>query len=130
MELQLEAIGQRVSAVELGYTATIRMGSPTAFELQIEGKLTFRTPNGILLGAPPNDYAGLSSELRSIIDSSVVRADASEVDGLIMEFDSGAAIIVPIDEKYESWGIVGSNGYRVISTPGGEFAIWSSREGT
>ncbi|WP_280443727.1 DUF6188 family protein [Nocardia brasiliensis] len=128
MELPLQIEGLPVAAVILGATATIRFGEPDAFELQIEGELTFRTSTGSVLQAPSNDYAVVAAELESLIGSEVTRADASESDGLILEFSSGAAIHVPIDEDYEAWGIVGRDGSRVICTPGGEFAIWSANK--
>ncbi|WP_407670607.1 DUF6188 family protein [Nocardia suismassiliense] len=70
----------------------------------------------------------MSSELESLVGSTVTRADASEVEGLSLEFDSGASIHVPVHDQYESWGIVGLDGSRVICLPGGEFAIWSARK--
>ncbi|MEV6554273.1 DUF6188 family protein [Nocardia sp. NPDC051756] len=127
MELQLPLIGQRISEVDAGFTATIRSGSPTEFELQIEGDLTLSTPAGNLFHAASGSYSDLALELEAIIGSTVTRADASEADGLSLEFDSGLTIHVPVHNKYESWGIVGLDGYRVICLPGGEFAIWSAR---
>ena len=43
MELQLDIIGQRISVAIIGFTATMRFGSPVQFELQVEGDLDFRT---------------------------------------------------------------------------------------
>ncbi|PXX61681.1 hypothetical protein DFR70_108239 [Nocardia tenerifensis] len=128
MELRLDIVGQRVSEVIVGFTVTVRMGSPTAFELQIEGEVDFRTSGGDLSQAGSNDYGDIGSELESLVGSTVTRADASEVDGLSLQFDSGAQIHVPIHEMYEAWGLVGLDGYRVICLPGGEFAIWSARK--
>lgn len=128
MELQLPIVGQPISSVTLGFSATFRIGSPDEFELQVEGELTLRTPSGETLRAPSNNYADIASDLESLIGSTVTKADASEASGLNLEFDSSAAIHVPIDQSYEAWGIVGRSGYRVISTPGGELAIWSARK--
>ncbi|MEV0335858.1 DUF6188 family protein [Nocardia sp. NPDC050717] len=129
MDLQLEIIGKPISEVELGFTATIRIGSPIEYELQVEGEISVRTAEGRLVSAPSNSYVEIRGELESIVGSKVVRADASEVDGLSIELSSGAVLNVPVDEHYEAWGIVGLNGYRVICLPGGELAIWSAREG-
>ncbi|MBF6124814.1 DUF6188 family protein [Nocardia brasiliensis] len=128
MELQLKIVGLPLATVTLAFTATMRFGSPDEFELQIEGELELRTSTGSVLRAPSNDYAVVAAELDSLIGSVVTRADASESDGLILEFSSGAAIHVPIDNDYEAWGIVGRDGSRVICTPGGEFAIWSANK--
>ncbi|MBF6138372.1 hypothetical protein IU501_35970 [Nocardia otitidiscaviarum] len=128
MDLQLPIIGQPISAVILEFTATIRIGSPDEFELQIESELNLHTASGDALHAAAGDYSGIGSELESLVGCKVTKANASEVNGLNMEFDSGAAIHVPVDKDYEAWGIVGRSGYRVISTPGGEFAIWSARK--
>ncbi|WP_433577758.1 DUF6188 family protein [Nocardia brasiliensis] len=128
MELQLGIAGRRVTEVAVEFTITVRFGAPVEFELQIEGDPTLRTSNGHLLSVTAENYSDISSELESLVGSTVTRADASEVDGLSLEFDSGAAMRVPVHEKYESWGLVGIDGSRVICLPGGEFAIWSARE--
>ncbi|WP_194837590.1 DUF6188 family protein [Nocardia sp. XZ_19_369] len=125
--VQLVIVGQQVAEVVAGLTATIRLGSPNEFELQIEGDLAFGTHAGNWLQATAGEYADIGSELESLVGSTVTRADASEVEGLSLEFDSGATIHVPVHNKYESWGVVGLDGSRVISLPGGEFAIWSAR---
>ncbi|MFC8383541.1 DUF6188 family protein [Nocardia sp. NPDC057272] len=127
MELQLEIIGQSISEVELGFTATIRIGSPIEFELQVEGELSIHTADGRLVSAPSNNYADICNELESTVGSKITRAIASEVDGLSIELSSGAVLKVPVDEHYEAWGIVGLSGYRVICLPGGELAIWSAK---
>ncbi|MFF3226126.1 DUF6188 family protein [Nocardia suismassiliense] len=129
MELQLDIVGQQVAEVVVGFTATIWLGSSNEFELQIEGDLTFGTHGGNRLQATAGEYADISSELESLVGSTVTRADASDVEGFSLEFDSGASIHVPVHDQYESWGIVGLDGSRVICLPGGEFAIWSAREG-
>ncbi|MFE3546002.1 DUF6188 family protein [Nocardia sp. NPDC059177] len=127
MELQLEIIGQPISEVELGFTATIRLGSPIEFELQVEGEISIHTTDGRLASAPSNNYADIRNELESIVGSKVTRAIASEVNGLKIVLSSGTVLEVPVDDHYEAWGIVGLSGYRVICLPGGELAIWSAK---
>lgn len=105
---------------------TIELGAE--FELQIEGDLTLRTADGAVLHATSDDYASISSELETLVSAAVTRADADEISGLTLEFDSGARLHVPVDQHYEAWGVVGPGGYRVICMPGGEFAIWSARK--
>jgi hypothetical protein len=39
-------------------------------------------------------------------------------------FGDNAILHVPADDKYESWGLVGDNGMRIVSVPGGELAVW------
>ncbi|WP_141718033.1 DUF6188 family protein [Nocardia altamirensis] len=129
MELQLKIVGQQISKVTSGFTVTMEIGPLAEFELQIEGELSFRTPAGAVLNALSGSYAEIGSGLEAIVGSTVTRADASEVDGLSLEFDSGAAIHVPVHPKYEAWGLAGVDGSRVICLPGGEFAIWSARKG-
>ncbi|MFI6867602.1 DUF6188 family protein [Nocardia sp. NPDC050406] len=124
--MKLEIVGQSVAAVSAEFTVTIEMGAE--FELQIEGDLTLRTANGAEFHATSDDYAAIDSELQSILGTTVMRADADEVRGLTLEFDSGAAIHIPVDQHYEAWGVVGPGGYRVICMPGGELAIWSARK--
>ncbi|CAM4301809.1 DUF6188 domain-containing protein [Nocardia ninae] len=126
--VQLAIVGQQVADVIVGFTATIRLGSPNGFELQIEGDVTFGTHAGNRRQATAGEYADISSELESLVGSTVTRADASEVEGLSLGFDSGATIHVPVHDRYESWGVAGLDHSRVICLPGGEFAIWSARK--
>jgi hypothetical protein len=39
-------------------------------------------------------------------------------------FEGGARLIVEPDPAYEAWSVSGPDGALVVSTPGGELAIW------
>ncbi|WP_255222340.1 DUF6188 family protein [Nocardia otitidiscaviarum] len=121
---KLRIVGHRATTVRAEHTVTIELGAE--FELQIEGDLTLPTADGAVLHATSDDYASISSELETLVSAAVTRADADEISGLTLEFDSGARLHVPVDQHYEAWGVVGPGGYRVICMPGGEFAIWSA----
>jgi hypothetical protein len=47
---------------------------------------------------------------------------------LALEFDDGSSIHVPADPSYEPWQISGPRGFRIVSIPGGDLAIWSAQE--
>ncbi|WP_405489074.1 DUF6188 family protein [Nocardia sp. NBC_00511] len=123
----LKIIGQKVSEVIVGFTVTIRMGQSSEFELQIEGEIDLRLPTGDIHHVTAEKYADIQPELNAIVGSAVLAADADEVHGLVIDFESGNRITIPVDQDYEAWNVTGPDGYRVISLPGGELAFWSAK---
>ncbi|MBF6193215.1 DUF6188 family protein [Nocardia sp. CDC186] len=126
--MEISLVGQRVSEVLIGYALTIRFGPNSEFELQIEGDIEFTTADGKTSSASSEDYGSIATDLNALIGGAVTSSSAEDGSGLIVVFESGARIHVPVDEEYEAWGVVGPGGYRVICMPGGELAIWSARE--
>ncbi len=39
-------------------------------------------------------------------------------------FGDDAKLDVPADDNYEPWGLVGDDGMRIVSVPGGGLAVW------
>ncbi|WP_426361671.1 DUF6188 family protein [Streptomyces sp. E-08] len=66
-----------------------------------------------------------SSHLAGLVRDVIAEAEVGSVGELLIEFESGMKLIVPPDEEYEAWGIVGAKGERVTCMPGGEIAAWS-----
>jgi hypothetical protein len=83
-----------------------------------DGSETLLTPDGDPMRLAP---------LLALVHRSVVRADAFRDGHLELELADGYLLSVPAAEDYEPWEISGSDGSRLISTPGGEVATW---EGT
>ncbi|MGX1810190.1 DUF6188 family protein [Nocardia sp. NPDC055321] len=125
--MELKIIGHRVSAVNVGYTVTIELGPHAEFDVKIESDLIFRTPAGESRRIASDDFSSISSELDALVGSTIVSANADESQGLTVRVDTGAELHVPVDPDFEAWTVVGVDGSRVISLPGGGFAIWDAR---
>jgi hypothetical protein len=74
----------------------------------------------------PRDTASLAPLLRLYPDA-LVTADADADATLHLAFASGAAVVVPADERYEAWQVNGPGNFLVVCVPGreGKLAIWS-----
>ena len=45
---------------------------------------------------------------------------------LEVAFEHDQSLFVSADEGYEAWELIGTNGLRVVSMPGGKLAIWQN----
>jgi uncharacterized protein DUF6188 len=65
--------------------------------------------------------------LRQLIDHTIEEATADAAGALHVIFEGDARLTVEPDEAYEAWSVSGPGGALVVSTPGGELAIWKSQ---
>ncbi|GAB0105909.1 hypothetical protein JMUB6875_48910 [Nocardia sp. JMUB6875] len=95
------------------------------FEFRIEGSM-HATLGGESYDLDPGaaPWGGEPARsMRGLIES----AEVDDQGALRIFFGSGDMLAVPADSDYEAWKLVGPGGYRVVSMPGGELAIWSAR---
>ena len=119
----LPVAGQQVTRCTVDYAA-LGLLLINGVNLNIEGELTYRGPAGVEytvdIEAEPASAAPLLSLLRKN-----VRAGKAFKDGrLEVHFEGGESIHVPADQKFEAWEVIGPRGFRIVSMPGGELAIW------
>lgn len=124
--MEPKIIGLQIAKVVIDFQVHLHLGAQAEYELQIEADFVFRTPAKALLHPSGDSFSDFSAELESMVGATVITAGADETHGLTLELDSGAGISVPVDKRYEAWRVVGPGGYRVISLPGGELAVWSA----
>ncbi|MFC1436650.1 DUF6188 family protein [Streptacidiphilus sp. N1-10] len=57
----------------------------------------------------------------------VLSAVASKTGSMRLVFDNGCHLNSRADPSFEAWEVRGPGGWRIVSMPGGELAVWSGR---
>ncbi|MEU9095661.1 DUF6188 family protein [Streptomyces sp. NPDC048428] len=60
----------------------------------------------------------------SLLGAKVLSAVLFKSGGLRMVFDSGMHLTCPADASFEAWQVTEPRGWRFISLPGGDLAVW------
>jgi hypothetical protein len=110
-------------AIDWAVTLTILVGY-SGFEVRIEAEFSLTTPDGqnVTLDPEGNPF-GLAPVL-GLVRHDVTRIDAFKDGRLEIGLTNGGLLSVPAHDDFEPWEIIGQNGMRIVSTPGGELAIW------
>lgn len=116
--------GQRVSVAVGEYMVEVMTDG--GFELHIEGDMEIRSSRGdrwaIALANGGGSQIELGPVLRGAITSAVVNSSGT----LTLDLDSGSRLVVPPDDEFEAWTLVGPNGYRIVCMAHGELATWTA----
>jgi hypothetical protein len=73
----------------------------------------------------PEDDPAAVGRFTVFLREQVTSATATDRGRLEVRFAKGASLTVEPDPDYEAWGIAtGSEGFRLVSMPGGDLAIW------
>jgi|GEM_PF-2068770 len=76
-----------------------------------------------LSGEKPKEAAQASVLLGKTIGSAIAHGDGS----LEIGFKDGSRLLVPVDPHYEAWEMNATDGFMVVSRPGGGLSTWSPR---
>jgi hypothetical protein len=71
----------------------------------------------------PTEAARACILQRKTITEAIGRKDGS----LNVSFSDGSKLVVPVDPDYEGWELSATDGFLVVSRPGGGLATWSPR---
>ncbi len=63
-----------------------------------------------------------------LFGSKILSAVAFKSGALRLVFDNGMHLNCRSDPEFEAWQITGPAGWRIVSMPGGELAVWSGAE--
>jgi hypothetical protein len=119
----LPLVGRAVTRCLVDHAFALQFWSPeTEFELRIEGPFTLRQPDGEELSLMPEETPSLGPALR-LLRREVSSARAHKDGRLEVLFSDGSSLSVGPDQHYEAWELAGS-GQRLVSTPGGDLAVW------
>jgi Family of unknown function (DUF6188) len=116
---------ESVVACCIDYAITLRFGNEVS--VRIEQPFVYRTGDGVEhLIVPEGNPVRLAPALA--VTRLVVRQGFAFKDGhLELRFADGSLVSVPATEDLEPWELVGPEGLRVVSVPGGDLAIWRSQ---
>ena len=119
----LPLVGQAVTRCLVDHAFGLQFWSPEAeFELRIEGPFALLEPDGEELSMMPSETRSLGPAL-CLFRREVSSAKAHKDGRLEVLFSDGSSLYVGPDQQYEAWELTGS-GQRLVSTPGGELAVW------
>ena len=92
------------------------------FSLRIGMPLTMTT--GLVTASYDPEKCVQCGPLLALFHTFVVSATATRKGRLEVGFTNGLAICVDPHPQFEAWELVGSDGTRVISVPGGDLVTW------
>ncbi|MEY2430378.1 MAG: hypothetical protein QOC92_103 [Acidimicrobiaceae bacterium] len=121
-------VGRTVTQCRLDYAFSLVVAGDVddSYYVTIEQPFTLRMPGGggEMVFEPEGDPVRMAPALR-VLRQDVERVVAFKDGRLELTFADGSILRVPVGEDYEPWNIVGPAGFRIVSLPGGELAIWS-----
>ena len=116
---------QALDVISLSIDNVLRLHLGDDLVLTIEGEAALvRDGHEQLLGT---DSAGVLAAL-SVMWQPVESVRCFKDGRLEVRLGGSAVLRVAADERYEPWNIEARNGARVVSTPGGELAVWMPGE--
>ncbi|WP_051637706.1 DUF6188 family protein [Rhodococcus sp. UNC363MFTsu5.1] len=123
--MDLRMTGDVVSRLCFDFAVTVV--TDRGFELSIGSDFIFNPSVGEPVEVSPE---GLTNRevLLQLFQEPIVTALASEDGSLVLNFAGGQSLAVQPDTDYEAWTLSGTNGFRVVATPGGGLATWGSGE--
>jgi len=62
-----------------------------------------------------------------LVGKTIERAIGRKDGSLDISFVDGSRLVVPVDPHYEAWELSASDGFLVVSRPGGGLATWSAK---
>jgi hypothetical protein len=124
----LPVAGQQITRCCADYAAVLLL-LLNGIEFAIEAELSLILPTGQRHLLKPDGDDGLAlAPILSVRRRNVTQGVAFKDGRLVLDIDDGSRIEVPADHKYESWNLTGPGGLMIVSTPGGDLAIWLSRD--
>lgn len=120
----LALVGRAVTRCLVDHAFSLQFWSPDAvFELRIDVHFTLREPGGEELSLTPEETTSLGPALR-LFRREVSSARAHKNGRLEVLFSDGSSLSVSPDQQYEAWELAADSGQRLVSTPGGDLAVW------
>jgi len=63
-----------------------------------------------------------------LVGKTIARAIGRKDGSLDVSFTDGSRLVVHIDPGYEAWELSASDGFMVVSLPGGGLSTWKARQ--
>ncbi|MFE2937272.1 DUF6188 family protein [Streptomyces sp. NPDC059221] len=116
--------GWGVTGITVDYRLTLAFGGWEVV-LETPARLSSgsaRINPGVLLIPGTQDVAAVLP----LFGTKAVSAAAFKSGTLRMVFEDGTHLTCPADAAFEAWQITGPGGWRFVSLPGGDLAVWSA----
>jgi hypothetical protein len=106
---------------------TVRMQLSDVYFIVIESPFSLDIHGDSFSLSPDEERDDALDALRQMVGHTIENATADAAGALHVIFESDARLTVEPDPAYEAWSVSGPGGALVVSTPGGELAIWKSQ---
>ncbi len=118
--------GLDVTRITVDFRLTLSLGSEWELEIEspadlLQGPGRTEINPGFRLVPGSQDVA----PALLLFGAKVLSAVAFKTGALRLVFDNRMHLVCRSDPSFESWQITGPQGWRIISMPGGELAVWS-----
>jgi Family of unknown function (DUF6188) len=114
--------GTSLQSVLIEYT--VRMQLSDVYFIVIESPFRLDIHGDSFSLSPEGESDDALQLLRQLVGHTIEEAMADGAGALRVVFEGGARLTVEPDPAYEAWSVSGPDGALVVSTPGGELAIW------
>ena len=120
----LEAGGETVSQVCLDYAVALRLQNEVT--VRIEQSFSIFAGRDHSTITPDGGTHQLCPAL-GLLRSVVSRFEMLDDGHLEISFGAGMRLLAPPHADFEAWEVSGPDGFRVVSTPGGELSVWTPK---
>ncbi|MFF7159668.1 DUF6188 family protein [Streptomyces sp. NPDC008139] len=115
--------GLSVVRIHIDFRLTLALDA--GWEVVLEGPTRLSSGSvhadpGVLLTPESQDVAAALP----LFGATVLSLVAFKTGGLRMVFDDGTHLTCPSDPSFEAWQLEGPRGWRFVSPPGGDLAVW------
>lgn len=124
--MEIPLAGQNLTVVSTEYSLVLR--SDNGFEIQAEGQVGLEPREGDKQCVTFGEEVDIDLDVKAFFTGKVDFVSASSTGELTIGMECGNRATVTADEDFESWTIVGPNGYRIVCMPGGELATWAANK--
>ncbi|MFE3108887.1 DUF6188 family protein [Kitasatospora indigofera] len=118
--------GLAVTEISVGHQLSLRLGSDARVVLGCPFELTQGVGDDrqhVFLDPGRQDVAAALG----LFEAKVLSAVAFKAGSLRLVFDNGCHLNSRADPSFEAWEVLGPGGWRVISMPGGQLAVWAGQ---
>ena len=111
--MDLGFAGQRILGHEFGYTIAFMLTGD--YEVRIESPMRLRV-------------RGADHDIEPGADGGEVTVASADSEGALrIDLCDGSRVLALADPRFEAWTVAGPGGFKVVSGPGGELAVWGAR---
>jgi hypothetical protein len=106
---------------------TVRMQLSDVYFIVIESPFRLDVHGDSFSLSPEEERDDALQPLRQLVGHTIEEVTADALGALHVIFEGDGRLTVEPDEAYEAWSVSGPGGALVVSTPGGELAVWKSQ---
>ncbi len=118
--------GRAILSYEYNYMISISFSGD--YTLAIESDLTVHTAGQDIRLSPGTDPNAGHQALSTLMGLTVLMVRTDPQTSLSLTFGDNSRLSIDPDPAFESWTLSGPTGERIVCMPGGELAVWSSRD--